>query len=156
MRLADLQYRLLDRIRHRDAFAAARTAGTATDLSGLAGHHTCLLVTHKRSGEPVPSPVLFGLSEGKLYLRTEARSAKIKRIANDPRVLVGPCNFRGKPLGDLVRGVARVLPATEHAEAYAVLRANYRTSDRMFESALDRLPIDLAYVELTPESAPGS
>ena len=50
-RLADLQYRALDRARHAGAFEVAREAGTATSFASLRGARQCLLVTFKRSGE---------------------------------------------------------------------------------------------------------
>ena len=76
-RLARLQYRLFDRMRHRDAFRVAEQQPTAADFELLGGHHYCLLVTFRRSGEPVPTPVLFGMQDGKLYLRTDAATAKV-------------------------------------------------------------------------------
>jgi uncharacterized protein len=149
-RLVDLQYRFYDRIRHRDAFRAAEVAGSAPDIDALRGRHYCLLVTIKRSGEAVPTPVLFGLADGKLYARTEPRVAKVKRIRNNPRVLVGPSNLRGKPLGPMTEGTARVLPPAENERAYAALKANYTVSQRLYESAIDRLGVELVYVEVTP------
>jgi PPOX class probable F420-dependent enzyme len=149
-RLAKLQYRFYDRMRHRDAVRVAREPGTGSNLDAFRGHHYCLVVTFKRSGEPVPTPVLFGIANGRLYFRTDADVSKIKRLHNDPHVRVGPSNWRGKPLGPLVEGTARVLPAADKERAYAVLKTNYTFSTRLFESVLDRLPIDVAYVEVLP------
>ena len=149
-RLVNLQNRFYDRMRHREAFRVAREPGTTGDLDGFRGHHYCLVVTFKRSGEPVPTPVLFGLADGKLYFRTEAGTAKLKRIRNDPHARIGPCNWRAKPKGPLVEGVARVLPASRNEFAYAALRENYTFGQRMFESGIDRLPVEVIYVEVTP------
>jgi PPOX class probable F420-dependent enzyme len=151
-RLARLQYRFYDRMRHPDAFRTAREPGAASNLEALRGHHYCLVVTFRRSGEPVPTAVLFGLADGKLYFRTEPDVGKVKRIRNDARVRVGPCNWRGKPLGPLVEGTARVLPAAEKATAYAALRANYTFGQRLYEGALDRLPVEIVYVEVVPKA----
>jgi PPOX class probable F420-dependent enzyme len=150
-KLAKMQYRFLDRMRHREAFRAAREQPTAGDFEPLHGHHYCLLVSFRRSGEPVPTPVLFGLRDGKLYFRTEAGVAKLARIGNEPAVRVAPCNWRGKPLGPLAQGSARPLPAGEAADAaYAVLKESYTFGDRLFEGMIDRLPIDIVYVEVVP------
>jgi uncharacterized protein len=149
-RMAQLQYRFYDRMRHQQAFEVARKPGTAQDLEVMRGHHYCLIVTFKRSGEPVPTPVLFGLADGRLYLRTEPRVGKVRRIQNDPRVRVGPCNWRGKPLGPLAEGRARVLGPSEQEAAYSALRANYTFGQRLYESALDRLPVEMVYVEVVP------
>jgi PPOX class probable F420-dependent enzyme len=148
--IAKLQYRFYDRMRHKRGFEVAAKPGSASDLEGFRGHHYCLVVTFKRSGEPVPTPVLFGTANGRLYFRTDADVSKVKRLGNDPHVRVGPCNWRGKPVGALVEGTARVLPASDNERAYAVLKANYTFGTRLFESLLDRLPIEIVYVEVVP------
>jgi PPOX class probable F420-dependent enzyme len=148
--IARLQYRLFDRIRHREAGRAAGQPATAAGLEALVGHHYCLLVTFRRSGEPIPTPVLFGMQDGKLYFRTDASTAKVARIRNDPRVLVGSANSRGKPRGPLARGTARVMSVDENDAAYAVLKQNYTAVNRLGERMLDQLPIEMAYIEVTP------
>jgi uncharacterized protein len=120
------------------------------DFEPLEDHHYCLLVTFRRSGEPIPTPVLFGLQDGKLYLRTDASTAKVTRIRNDPRVLVGPANSRGKPRGPLARGTARLMSIDENDAAYAVLKQNYTPVQRLGERMLDVLPIEMAYIEVVP------
>ena len=65
-RMAKLNYRFLDAIRHRDAFSAAGKPATARDFQGMQDRHYALVVTFKRSGEAVPSPVLFALEDGKV------------------------------------------------------------------------------------------
>jgi uncharacterized protein len=147
---ADLQYWFYDHMRSRKAAKVAGTPGTATDFAAFEGRHYGLIVTFKRSGEPVPTPVLFAVDGGKLYFRTEERAAKIKRIRNDPHVRVGPCNSRGKPRGPLTEGTARVLSGEEAERAFRALRANYTVPMRFFEGALDHMPVDIVYVEVTP------
>ena len=138
-RIARLQYRLFDRMRHREAFGAAEQEPIDGDFESFQAHHYCLLVTFKRSGDPVPTPVLFGIEDGKLYLRTDAVTAKVARIRNDERVLVGPANSRGKPRGPLVRGIARVLTdGAEHAQAVGALREKYVQYRAM---ALEQRPV---------------
>ena len=154
-RIAKLQYRFYDRMRHRDAFRVAGEPGTAPDFEGMRGHHYCLFVTFKRSGEPVPTPVVFGLDEGKVYIRTEPHVGKVRRLRNDPHVRVGPCNWRAKPKGPLAEGRARVLPPEDHERAYEVLKRNYTAGLRLYESSIDRLPVELAYLEVSPPRAEG-
>jgi uncharacterized protein len=151
-RLVDLQYRVLDRMRHRKAFEMARRPGTAGDFDGFGGARQCLLVTFKRSGEPVPTPVNFGLAAGRLYFRSEPRSAKVGRIRRDPRVRVCPCNLRGKPTGATVEGTARVLAGEEAERADAALAGNWTKSMKAMERGLDRLPIEIVYVEVEPSA----
>jgi uncharacterized protein len=152
-RLIDAQYRVYDRMRHNRAFEVARSPGSAADFDALRGARQALVVTFKRSGEPVPTPVNFGLDgEGRLYFRSERRVAKIRRIENDPHVRVGPCNFRGKPTGPLAEGRARVLSSGESDRAYAAIAANWGPGSRPYEKVADRYLDDktAAYVEVSP------
>ena len=117
----------------------------------LRGHKYCLLVTCKRSGEAVPTPVWFGLGDGKLYVRSEAAVAKVKRIRNDPHVRVAPCTVRGKPLGPPAEGKARVLEQGRDEEAAeAALRANYGLGRKLYEGAGGALEAKTVYLEIAP------
>ena len=123
----------------------------SSDFSSFRGRRQCLLVTFKRSGDAVPSPVNFGLSDdGLLYLRCEPDSAKLKRLKRDPHVRVCACSFRGKPLGPLVEGTARLLDAAEADRAYAIVAANWDLFNRVYEGAVDRMSVPIAYVEVRP------
>ncbi len=133
------------RMRHRDAWSSA--AGEAVPpeqrFESLRGHSYCLLTTFRRSGEPVPTPVWFGLADGRLYLRSEAAVGKVRRIRNNPRVRVAPCTLRGRPLGPPAEGRARVLAPNESQRAERAIAANYGLFRRLYEGAGNRLPIDL-------------
>ena len=150
-RLSHLTNRFYDRMRHRDAHAAAGQAGTARDFSHLRGHKYCLLVTFRRDGTPVPTPVWFGLDdEGCLYVRTESDTAKVKRIERDPHARVAPSTVRGKPVGPLAEGQARIVPASEEEHAEHAIESNYGAGRRVYEAAGDRLGVETVYIEVTP------
>jgi PPOX class probable F420-dependent enzyme len=149
-RIADIEYRLHDRLRPPAAFDATREPVFTDDLRVLRNTSTCLLVTYRRNGEPVPTPVLFGVANEKIYFRAESRTAKVRRIRTTSRVLVAPCSFRGAPTGPFIQGIARIVSAEEEPAAYTALRRNYRWIDRLYESAADRLPVEPAYVEVMP------
>jgi len=150
-RAADLSYRLYGRIRHRDAASIAEGTAQARDFEHLHGHKYALLVSYRRSGEGVPTPVWFGLADGKLYFRTERRLAKVKRIAANRRVRVAPCTLRGKPLGPAVEGEARILSGDEEERrAEAALQANYGLGRRIYETPQEPLGLAGHYVEVTP------
>jgi PPOX class probable F420-dependent enzyme len=148
-RLSDASNRFYNRMRHRAAFEAAAQQGTAPDFEALRGHKYCLLVTFRADGRPVPTPVWFGLADGRAYVRTEAGTAKVKRIRRDPHVRVGPCDPRGKPKGPLAEGTAQVLPAAEEQRAERALQANYGLGRRLYEGALGGL-VDAVYLEISP------
>jgi uncharacterized protein len=145
--LANRVYHLL---RHASAQSAAREPGTVQGFSGLQGHKYCLLVTYRRSGEPVPTPVWFGLAQGSVYIRSEADAAKVGRIRRDPRVRLAPCTVRGKPLGPPAEGRARVLDGPEQTRAEAALQANYGLGRRAYEGVADALRVQGAYLEVVP------
>ena len=149
-RLIDLNNRILDRMRDRRAFEIAEREGVSGDFDGFDGARQCLLVTFKRSGEPVPTPVNFGLSSGRLYFRSESDSAKLKRIRRDPHVRICPCNMRGRPTGPVFEGAARVLDGDEAERADAALEGNWTATMKAMERGMDRLPVEIAYVEVSP------
>jgi uncharacterized protein len=141
-RLADASYRFLDRMRHKTAFDSAEQAGTAPDFAGLRDHKHALLVTFRKDGTAVPTPVWFALlDDHRLVVTAEERTAKVRRIRRDPRARVIPCDPRGKPLGASVDASARVLATDadrDRAEAaldrrYGRLRRGYHKL--MFEES---------------------
>ena len=149
-RLLDLQNRFYDRLRSRAAHDAAKRSTPGT-FDHLKGHKYCLIVTFKRDGEAVPTPVWFGLDDqGRLYFRTGPEVAKLRRIRNDPRVLVAPCTVRGKPLGPSVEGTARELRAEEKEHAEAAIQSNYGVGRRLYEGAADAFAGEVPYVEVVP------
>jgi PPOX class probable F420-dependent enzyme len=150
-RVPSLPNRFYDWIRHPAARSLASEERTVSAFDHLQGHKYCLLVTYKRSGEPVATPVWFGLADGKLYVRSDAGAAKIRRVRNDPRSRLAPCTSRGKPLGPPAEGRARVLD--QHGEtrlAEAALRANYGLGRRIYEGAGEVLGTETVYLEVTP------
>jgi uncharacterized protein len=154
-RLMAVQYKLFDRIRDRRAFEVAREPGAFADLTAFRGYRQALIVTFKRSGEPVPTPVNFGLSaDGKLHFRSEPHVAKIRRLRRDSHVRVCPCNLRAKPLGPMVEARGRILPEAESERSYAALEANWRPEMKVLERALDQFDVPVVYVEVTPAPAP--
>jgi PPOX class probable F420-dependent enzyme len=151
-RLSSLSNRFYHGIRHPSAGSVAGQERTESGFEHLRGHKYCLLVTYKRSGEAVPTPVWFGLGGRALYVRSEANVAKVARIRNDPRVRVAPCTMRGKPLGLPAEGRARVLEAQGEIDAAeSALRENYGLGRRLYEgAATGPLGIETAYLEITP------
>jgi uncharacterized protein len=142
---------LYDSVRHPAARSLADEAATASGFDHLRGRKYCLLVTYRGTGEAVATPVWFGLGDEKLYVRTEADAAKVKRIRNDPRARVAPCTARGKPLGPPAEGRARVLEERgDIAIAEAALEANYGLGRKLYERAGGIVGIDAVYLEVVP------
>jgi uncharacterized protein len=135
-----------------------RIAGSVTSAphdgstSQIRAHKHALLVTYRRDGEPVPTPVWAAAAEGLLYARVERASGKVKRLRRDPRLLVAPCTARGKPLGCPLEAFATVLASGEEARAERALAARYGLGRVLFELAADLLRVDMCYLEITPGS----
>ncbi|MEU9888469.1 PPOX class F420-dependent oxidoreductase [Sphaerisporangium sp. NPDC051011] len=54
------------------------------------------LTTFRRDGRSVATPVWFVVDGGELLVLTRPDSGKVKRIRNGGRVLVAPCDGRGR------------------------------------------------------------
>jgi PPOX class probable F420-dependent enzyme len=112
-------------MRHKDAWSVADAEPT-TGFTSLAGHKYAVLITYRKDGRGVPSPVWFGRDErDRVYFDTEEAAGKVKRIRNHPEVRLAPCNLRGKPLGPPAVGIARVLDPAESEYAEHIIAANY-------------------------------
>jgi PPOX class probable F420-dependent enzyme len=150
-RLADASYWVYDRSRHKSAFEAAAQPGTAPDFSDFENHKYGLLVTFRKDGTAVPTPVWFALLGGHRFIAsTEERTAKVRRIRRDPRARVFPCDPRGKPLGPGVEATARLLATEEEcAQAEAALDRHYGRARRIYEKVMadDR---GMVYLEVAP------
>ena len=76
-------------------------------LEELEGHNYVSLTTFRRGGEVVPTTLWFALADGRLYATTPPDSGKMKRVRNDPQVILTSCNAWGRPRGESVEGLAR-------------------------------------------------
>lgn len=83
------------------------------------------LVTFKKDGTRVATPVWFNVIDGKIFVTTPPSSWKVKRIANNPRVEFAACTQRGKVTGPIFTGRARVLPDEELPAILTAKRKRY-------------------------------
>ncbi|MGH2863633.1 MAG: PPOX class F420-dependent oxidoreductase, partial [Solirubrobacteraceae bacterium] len=109
-----------------------------------------LLVTYRRVGTAVPTPVWAAEAGGVLYVRTERAAGKVKRLRRDPRMLIAPCTVRGKPLGAPLEATGRLLAADEEQGAERALASRYGLGRWLFEAAMDVMRVDMGYLEITP------
>jgi uncharacterized protein len=141
------------RIAARSAPAGLRTIAEAPrtgSVEQVARHKRALLTTFRRDGTPVSTPVWAALADGRLYVRSERNAGKLKRLRNDPRVLVAPCTVRGKPLGAPLEASARMLAAAEESLAERVLASRYGLGRELFERSMDLLRVDMCFLEIVP------
>ncbi len=102
-------------------------------FANLEGHSYMSLTTYRKSGQPVPTPVWFVAEGSKLYLLTLGDAGKVKRIRNQPQVMVAPCKANGEVLGEAVAGMARVLDADSGQHANRLLTRKYGVFKRLFD-----------------------
>src|SRR3954469_7730633 len=150
-RLADATHRGAERMRVSSAVPPAAQSGTAPDFSGFEGNQYAVLVTFRRDGTPVPTPVWFALlGNRRLVIGTDRRTAKVRRIQRDPRARVFPSDPRGKPLGPAVEGTARIVEAVdERQEAEEALDRKYGRTRRIYERVFTRSE-DMLHLEVVP------
>lgn len=132
----------------RDAAADLTAAPAEEGLEGLEGHRYCAVVSYKRDGSAVSTPVWCGLADGRLYFRTLEESYKLRRIARRADVLVAPCDPRGEPVGPPVAGRARILPAEQEDIAERAIQANFGMVRRTYKRAIGDAPA--RYIEVVP------
>ena len=94
-------------------------------LNQFAGQKYLNLETYRKNGEAVATPVWFAEDAGVLYIYSLANAGKVKRIRNNPRVRVMPCDVRGKPKGEWVEARARVLDDAGAERAHRLLDKKY-------------------------------
>jgi PPOX class probable F420-dependent enzyme len=81
------------------------------------------LVTYRKSGAPVHTPVWFAEQDGKLYVMTRNDSGKAKRIRNNPRIEIAPSTIRGNRTGPGLAATVQV--AADPEMARRLIRKKY-------------------------------
>jgi uncharacterized protein len=91
------------------------------------------LKTFRKTGAGVDTPVWFAQAGEVLYVRTIDGSGKVKRIRNNGRVQVAPCDARGGLLGEWQEAQARLVTDRETiAEVDRLLDKKYGLQRKMF------------------------
>ena len=84
------------------------------------------LVTFRRSGVEVATPVWIAQDGTNYYVFSEGRAGKVKRLRHDDKVRVAGCDMRGNVSGPWADGKARLVTDAATVErAYGALRAKY-------------------------------
>jgi PPOX class probable F420-dependent enzyme len=91
------------------------------------------LESFKKSGEGVRTPVWFAAdpsanldsSAAKLYVYTIGNTGKVKRIHNNPRVRIAPCDARGRLRGEWVEARAEIVTGEEAQRGMDLLNKKY-------------------------------
>jgi uncharacterized protein len=105
---------------------AAETIRLASPIpSEITGQKYIALISFRKNGVAVPTPVWFVELNGKLYVKTRHDSGKYKRIRNNPQVKIAPCNMRGTITGPEFSGRARVVSPDQWSAPTKVMYRKY-------------------------------
>ena len=74
----------------------------------LRGRHIAVLTTINPDGTPLQTPIWYLAEDGRIYIRTNSRSAKVRNIRRDARVSLCVQEERPPYMGVTVRGAAAV------------------------------------------------
>jgi len=83
------------------------------------------LETFRKTGAGVRTPVWFAPDKDVFYIYTLPDAGKTKRIRNNPKVRMAPCDMRGNLRGAWVEARARICDGTEAAQGQELLRRKY-------------------------------
>ena len=84
------------------------------------------LVTFRRNGTEVATPVWFAALGARLYVVSSGDAGKVKRLRNTPRARVAPSNGRGRVQGAWQPATARLVTEPQMIDrAREALRAKY-------------------------------
>ena len=121
-------------------------------FEGFDPEQTISLTTFRRSGEGVATPLWFVRDGDVLYMRTIARSGKVKRLAHDARVTLAPCTWEGELTGPVTDGLARVMAADEPAveRADRLLDEKYGQERARMTQMMEEQQEPLLFLELRP------
>ena len=83
------------------------------------------LETYKKNGDAVKSPVWVVEDGGMIYVRTDPKSWKAKRIRKNQRIRIAPSDMRGKPTGSWVDGEAHFVEGEEAERIIKLIKKKY-------------------------------
>ena len=108
-----------------------------------------LLTTFRKNGTGVPTPVWFAPAQGNLYVMTPSSTAKIKRLHNNSRILLAPCDRSGNVIGEQVEASGRELPSSDARLADKALADKYGILYRIFAFFQKLRKVKRSFIEIT-------
>ncbi len=92
------------------------------------------LETFRKTGVGVRTPIWFAADPAQpttFYVYTLPDSGKVKRIRNNPKVRIAPCNMRGDLRGAWVDARARICSGDEVSKGQSLLNQKYGLMKRI-------------------------
>ncbi|WP_433081329.1 PPOX class F420-dependent oxidoreductase [Dactylosporangium sp. CA-052675] len=103
-----------------------------TTVERLGEEQYLLVMTFRRDGTPVPTPVWAARDGDALMVWTVRDSGKVKRIRRDGTVTVAPCTVRGKATGPAVPAHATLLGPEGGVAVRELIKRKYGLKGRLF------------------------
>lgn len=101
-------------------------------LSEFSRKQYLALETYRKDGRPVRTPVWFLEDNNRLlYIVTDSKSGKVKRIRKNPYVRVVPCSYKGNPEGRWFDAEATLLEEDGASEIKSMLNHKYGLLGKM-------------------------
>lgn len=94
-------------------------------LAEFAGEKYVNVASYRKNGSAVYTPMWFAEDDGVLYVYSLAGAGKVKRIRNNPRIKIAPCDVRGKTKGAWVEALAQIVDASKAEYGHKLLNKKY-------------------------------
>ncbi|MGH2493359.1 MAG: PPOX class F420-dependent oxidoreductase [Ktedonobacteraceae bacterium] len=119
------------------------------------------LITFRKSGAAVATPLWFAEHQGILYTQTFPTAGKLKRIRHTARVKVASCTINGKTLGPEIAGQARIVTSEQEillaevalAKKYGLTRSIYFSAMGAFTKLRRQTPSRRTYIAIEPATS---
>ena len=90
-----------------------------------------LLTTFRKDGRAVATPVWVVRDGDGLSAWSATDSGKVKRIRRDGKVLVGPCDIKGKPTGESVEAHASLMDSAGTDRVRGLIAKKYGVTGKL-------------------------
>jgi PPOX class probable F420-dependent enzyme len=91
-----------------------------------------LLTTFTKDGRPKPTAIWAANDGDRLLVITGAKSWKVKRIRNTPRVTLAICDRGGNPKSEAIEATATILDASQTGVVYEAIGSEYGIVGKAF------------------------
>src|SRR5258708_16713167 len=95
------------------------------NVAVLKGEKYLNLESYRKNGAAATTPLWFAEQDGIIYVYTEAESAKVKRIRNNPKVRIAACTLNGTLRGEWIAATARLVEGTDEELGHRLLDRKY-------------------------------
>lgn len=94
-------------------------------VESLAAGKYIALTTFRKDGTAVTTPVWLVRDGESIRVITESMSGKAKRLRNNNKVLIAPCDMRGRLKGEQTEAIAVLQNAEQTAQTAMLIKRRY-------------------------------